>query len=287
MGACNKEDDPEPTPIRDYATQYSADMDAIKKYLKTHSYTVDANQNVTFTIVPELSASSIWGSDAANHKPEVLELSVDLHNITYTVYYLKLTEGTGNKPCNYDSVLAAYKGELMDGTDTQAATVFDQNQDPQSYFNLATTIKGWQEIFPKFKTGTYASNPDGTISYSNFGAGVMFLPSGLAYYSNATTNIPSYSPLIFSFKLYEIQRNDHDLDGIYSYLEDVNGDGYLRNTDDTDGDGTPNFLDVDDDGDSYLTKNEIKKNEDGTITYYDTDLDLIPDYLDSNSHPNQ
>lgn len=122
------------------------------------------------------------------------------------------------------------------------------------------------ETFPQFKTGSYSTRADGTISYNDFGAGIMFIPSGLGYYAAGSANIPSYSPLVFSFKLFELQRLDQDGDGIPSYLEDLNGDGYSRvlatgvlNPDDTDGDGIPNFLDVDDDGDGYGTKNEIKR----------------------------
>jgi hypothetical protein len=33
----------------------------------------------------------------------------------------------------------------------------------------------------------------------------------------------SYSPLVFSFKLFELQRLDQDGDGIPSYLEDLDG----------------------------------------------------------------
>ena len=65
-----------------------------------------------------------------------------------------------------------------------------------------------------------------------------------------------------NFKLYEI--TSLDTDGIPNYLEDLNGDGYMRvlatgviNPDDTDGDGIPDFLDVDDDGDGISTKKEI------------------------------
>ena len=45
---------------------------------------------------------------------------------------------------------------------------------------------------------------------------------------------------------------DADGDGIPNVGEDVNGDGLLSN-DDTDSDGTPNYLDPDDDGDGVLT----------------------------------
>jgi hypothetical protein len=60
------------------------------------------------------------------------------------------------------------------------------------------------------------------------GAGVMFIPSGLAYYSTGSGSIPTYVPLIFKFKLFAISRLDQDGDGIPSYLEDLNGDGYMK-----------------------------------------------------------
>jgi hypothetical protein len=68
----------------------------------------------------------------------------------------------------------------------------------------------------------------------------LFLPDWLC----CQVLVPSYSPLVFSFKLFELQRLDQDGDGIPSYLEDLDGDGYSRvlatgvlNPDDTDGDG--------------------------------------------------
>ena len=95
----------------------------------------------------------------------------------------------------------------------------------------------------------------------------MFIPSGLAYYGSSSSTIPAYSPLIFSFKLYEIERADQDGDGIPSYLEDVSPtvDRYMYvlnegvvNPDDTAGDEVPDFLDIDDDGDFFTTAGEIK-----------------------------
>ena len=165
-------------------------------------------------------------------------------------------------------------------TSTITSKQFEESINPQGFFNLTGVIRGWSEIFPQFKTGSYTGNPDGTVSYNDFGAGVMFIPSGLAYFGSSAGGIPNYSPLIFSFKLYEIQRMDQDADGIYSYQEDLNGDGYLytlekgvNNPDNTNGPGTavligpnkfsevdevPDFLDVDDDGDFFTTASEIK-----------------------------
>lgn len=75
---------------------------------------------------------------------------------------------------------------------------------------------------------------------------------------------------------------DYDLDGIPTILEDLNGDGNLEN-DDTDGDGIPNFLDNDDDGDMVLTSAEYVFADNGrnANTLRDTDGDGIPDYLDN------
>lgn len=75
---------------------------------------------------------------------------------------------------------------------------------------------------------------------------------------------------------------DYDLDGIPTILEDLNGDGNLEN-DDTDGDGIPNFLDNDDDGDMILTSAEyvFANNGRNENALRDTDGDGIPDYLDN------
>nr|WP_321234254.1 hypothetical protein [uncultured Psychroserpens sp.] len=75
---------------------------------------------------------------------------------------------------------------------------------------------------------------------------------------------------------------EDDDDGIPAELEDVNGNGDLED-DDTDGDGIPNYLDVDDDGDNVLTTAEGVNytEEDGLVNAQDTDGNGTPDYLDN------
>lgn len=80
---------------------------------------------------------------------------------------------------------------------------------------------------------------------------------------------------------------DYDLDNVTTPLEDLNNDTNLAN-DDTDADGTPNFIDNDDDGDLILTSIEYvfnsNKNTNSTSTtnsVLDTDNDGIPNYLDN------
>ncbi|QTY27310.1 hypothetical protein [Flavobacterium sp. CS20] len=56
---------------------------------------------------------------------------------------------------------------------------------------------------------------------------------------------------------------------------------------DTDNDGMPNFVDIDDDNDGYLTYEE-DENGDGDITNDDTDSDGHPDFLDpKDNDPNE
>ena len=71
---------------------------------------------------------------------------------------------------------------------------------------------------------------------------------------------------------------DSDFDGIADLAEDINLDGNLDN-DDSDGDGTANYLDDDDDGDGLKTSIE-DADKDGDPRNDDTDSDGIPDYLD-------
>ncbi len=275
--SCTKSDNTTVS-LRDYTEQYDKDIKLIEKFLQTHYIEVinhpgfTDDKDVAYVEIPVGgSQTSIWNSPDL-----VTDFTVDQNDITYKVYYLKLRQGSGatsNSPCNVDKVLTSYRGEYLYTVKETVGDVevdrlkhvqFEESINPQTYFNLTSVIKGWSEVFPKFKTGTYAANVDGTITFNDFGAGVMFLPSGLAYYANSTASIPAYSPLVFSFKLYEIQRNDQDGDGIDSYLEDINGDGYVRifgsgvvNPDDTDGDEIPDFLDIDDDADTFKTKIEI------------------------------
>jgi hypothetical protein len=252
--------------------------------LKENYIVVTADQDVTITKIPTGgSQASIWSYKDNASFPRLLSRDVKLHDITYKLYYLVLREGVGQSPCNVDEVFTTYKGEyltssVVEGVTTQTTTKFEEWKYEIKNINLVGVIRGWKEIFPQFKTGNNILKSDGTISHTDFGAGVMFIPSGLGYYAAGKGVIPGYVPLIFSFKLYEIQRLDHEYnietnastpDGVLSFQEDIDGDGYMWtkgelptgaiNPDDTDGDGIPDFLDLDDDGDGYGTRSEIMR----------------------------
>lgn len=75
---------------------------------------------------------------------------------------------------------------------------------------------------------------------------------------------------------------DYDADGVATMDEDVNMDGNLGN-DDTDGDGIPDFIDEDDDGDYVLTNLELINTATGLPenSFLDTDNDMIPNHRDN------
>lgn len=299
--SCNKKDDDEVvvTPLRDYAVQYKADNDSIEKFLKTNYIeSVSADFDVKISKIPAGGTQvSIW--DQQTYKLESRDVYSD--DITYKIYYLTLRQGLGESPTNTDRISAAYSCYLLNGTlaDSSYGNPFTANLFP--YANGNTVIQGWSEIFPKFKTGTSSTAGDGVITYDNYGAGVMFLPSGMAYYSGGSGSIPAYTPIYFTFKLFDLQRMDNEYnttttgrsfvgDGVPDYLEDVNGDGYLydfRNTtkypnppaaliDDTDGDGIADFVDFDDDGDGFTTRFELTKptNEVGIVNGFNYGISL-------------
>lgn len=252
------------------------------------------DQDVVFTKIPAGGTQpSIMSYLNKSTFPKLLVRDVAFHDITYKMYYLVLRPGSGEAPCNVDGVLTSYKGTYLQNSTVADvtslnATSFEEVIYPQQFLSLFSTITGWGEIFPQFKTGDAPiANADGTFTYNNFGAGVMFIPSGLAYYATGSGTIPTYVPLVFKFKLYAIERLDQDNDGIPSYLEDLNGDGYFGrfatgavNPDDTDGDGIPNFLDVDDDADGIGTRKEITA-ADGTLIPFSA----IPDCSGNTTNP--
>jgi FKBP-type peptidyl-prolyl cis-trans isomerase FkpA len=264
--SCKKDDDSVSiAPPRDYAVQYASEKDSIEKYLKNHHMVVDQTTfDVTFDSIRTTGPQvSIWDQTDYPLRNKL----VTLNNVQYTLYYLSFREGAGNKPTRGDDVLVAYNGTLLN--DKQ----FEYAPFPQVSSSLAGTIEGWQEIIPLFGAGTPdpsvpASEPN---QYLDYGAGVMFLPSDFAYYNTGSGNlIGAYQPLVFSFKLYAVQYTDLDGDTILN-KDEIGGTATDVLYYDTDGDGIPNYLDADDDGDGFTTKTELRIPGTTPFEYYTFD----------------
>lgn len=292
--SCKKDDasDTVVIELRDRTEQQAADMDSLNNYLATHYYNSSELASISNPGIKDIVFTKLLdgesvptGSTLLKDATGLEKKSVRFADTDYEFYILTLNQGGGSDtPTFADNARVLYEGFTLDDT------VFDNAVNPVT-FDLTSLIPGWRKVLPQlfFTAENFVDNNDGTVNYLNRGVGVMFLPSGLAYFSNATTGIDAYSSIIFKFELLKMSQNDHDSDGVPSYLEDLNGDGEftvnftnLKDTtdDDTDGDGTPNYLDADDDNDGVLTINE-DINNDGDPTNDDSNGNGIPNYLDA------
>ncbi|PWK18024.1 FKBP-type peptidyl-prolyl cis-trans isomerase [Xanthomarina spongicola] len=299
--SCKKDDEdpePEPVPIRDRQEVYDENIVEIEEYLETHFYNYEEfEQNPTYSdlsIMPynvtpndtfEIVFDTISGvnSDKTPLMNQVTSKEVtDSEGIVYTLYYLVVREGLGGTIHPIDRVFADYKGLLIDGTlfdSAVSAVPFDLT----AVGNARGVVDGFRESIIEFKAREgFSENGDGTITNHNHGIGAVFVPSGLGYFSQTQATVPAYSNLIFTYSSQKRTLLDHDNDTVFSYLEDLNGnEDYFD--DDTDGDSLANFVDVDDDGDGTLTKDEVEQKEytedesmmpfmsrDDAQTYYDT-----------------
>ncbi|MCM4154169.1 hypothetical protein DHD05_21480 [Arenibacter sp. N53] len=287
--SCKKDDgnDIEVVPPR-LLSEVAVENDAeIQAYLKTHFYNyddfaepIDEGFDLRIKIDTIAGANADKKSLFEDAKTQVIKISSsDLGldagevDIEHTLYYVVAREGAGENPTPVDSVYLKYQGMRLDGT------IFDSRLGTPVWFDMqgsgvsgnSGVIKGFKEGMPKFKSGgDIIENGDGTFTVTGSGVGLIFMPSGIAYFSGSAPGV-SYAPLMFEVNLLATNTTDHDRDGINTILEDLNKDGNLFN-DDTDEDGIPNYLDTDDDGDGILTEDEIK----------DANNDGVPDYLDKN-----
>ncbi|GAA4318900.1 FKBP-type peptidyl-prolyl cis-trans isomerase [Pontixanthobacter gangjinensis] len=289
--SCDKDDDngSTPVPLRDRGEQAIADDQALIEYLSTHFYNYEEFEDPAEDFDYIVRLDTIAGENADKtpiiESEKLITKTVNNQGVDQQLYVLVVREGEGQKPTFADSTYVTYQGELLTGT------VFDSRLKSPTWFSLTpyfnrssiegTLVEGFPEGLEEFRGATgFTTNPDNTITWNNdFGVGSIFMPSGLAYFAAAQPKIPSYSPIIFNINMYRVNEADHDRDGIPSYMEDLDGDEDLLN-DDTDDDGVPNHSDPDDDGDGTPTREEIVINEDGTISFPDSNNNGTPDYLD-------
>jgi len=116
-------------------------------------------------------------------KPGVIELPSGLQ-------YKVITEGTGPIPKSTDTIVANYRGTLLDGTEFDSS--YSRNQPlTRQITGPNGLIKGWQEALQLMKTGSKWQ---------------LFIPPGLAYAERGSP--PKIGPdatLIFEMELLSIQ----------------------------------------------------------------------------------
>ena len=306
--------------VRDRAEQQVTDLALLQEYFDSHYYNSGAIESIENLVIDDIVITELAegesvpdGHTLLSQSSLLLERTTNFEDVSYTYYVLKLNEGGGEKQPNFsDRVRVTYEGALMEDS-----SVFDSAVTPTDFYLVGipgTTINGsvvgWQRVLPEFKeTADFTLGEE--VQYDNYGVGVMFLPSGLGYFSRTLVGIPAYSNIMFKFTLLQVEETDFDNDNVPSYLEDLNGNLDVFD-DDTDEDGIANYNDPDDDNDGVptifellpqvyevdtnngeqepiLAENEfeIDRNEVGgvitisTVTIVDANDNGIPDYLEA------
>jgi len=293
--SCKKDDEPigEIVPPRLLSEVAVEDNNKIKEYLETHFYNyeefasppADFDYNIVIDTLSGDNSNKTALIEQVEFEDILISSSIfegieEEENVSHRLYSLSVREGEGESPTIADSVYLKYEGfRLTDNVVFDGRTAWLDLQGTASQTNPGT-INGFKNGLPKFKDGSgFIENIDGTFEVTNNGIGMIFVPSGLAYFSGSQPGRP-YVPISFKINLLATNTADHDNDGIPSILEDLDADGNLfnDNTDEIDG---PNYLDIDDDNDGTLTKDEIELDEEGNfVGFLDTDGDGIFDHLD-------
>jgi len=202
---CTKEDDSTPEEkVVPYPVQYETDIKNIETFLKEHTMTVDSDFNVTYKKIENPNVNNDISIMNQTNYP-IQFITVNDHGVNYKIYYISFREGVGTNPTLQDDSLVVYTGSyLSQKTDYHnesyiSNTTFDTITEA-NWITLSYTMLGWKSIIPLFKSGNVTVT-SGNTSYTDFGSGVMFLPSGMAYYNKEIRYVPKYSPLIWSFKL--------------------------------------------------------------------------------------
>jgi len=328
--SCNNDDDESSTPFveADRTEQQAEDNAEILAYLNTHYYNSSFFETGTDHEYTDIILSELPTDDDGNYlelpdpaNNTLLIDAVETRTVTYLeadyeYYVLNLNQGDGNSPNYTDLVRVRYEGSSVNEVVNGEEEVFDSAITPADlylqpdYVSVSGVIRAWQLVMPSFNAGTgFDIQENGNVNYYNFGLGVMFVPSGLAYFSSTATG-SSYDNLIFKFELLQFETVDSDNDGIPSYIEDLDGDSEVED-EDTDEDSLFNFIDNNDDGDDVFTIDELIPNTyiintnigeveptlaanefersrsetDGvitlkTVTIADSNNDGLPDYLD-------
>ncbi|MGL4584000.1 MAG: EF-hand domain-containing protein [Flavobacterium sp.] len=253
--------------------------------------------------------------------------------LSYQIAYFIVPDKAGHKQVGNGESISTIDSVFIKSNTYSLKNELAQTDGMGGYFSFPITLKEFgymsqgvyslvpsqlrtaeRQILTKLKTATGIKlHTDGTPTYDKGSAGriIAIIPSGVGYFNAGTGGkVKAYQPHIIDMTLIAKKERDHDGDGILSKYEvekimklgreateaDFAGltihdyFGY-----DLDGDGIPNFLDDDDDGDGVLTRTELQHKEKDatkytTLKYFDPRLKTCSDvyrYLDRACFPDQ
>ena len=201
LSSCKKDDNGDDgitvIEVKDRTEQQAIDIALIEDYLEKHYYNSDdftgnADASLSDLVITKLADGE---TEAPTGHTKLIDAvgnpkTTNFLDIDYEYYVLSLNVGGGfDSPTFADEVLVGYEGFTLENE------VFDSAINPVE-FDLVSLIPAWKKVLPEFNTAeNFVENGDGTVSFLNRGIGVMFIPSGLAYFSSATAGISAYSSI--------------------------------------------------------------------------------------------
>ncbi|MGB5554284.1 MAG: hypothetical protein WBM83_06470 [Flavobacteriaceae bacterium] len=222
-------------------------------------------------------------SKSINVSASNLGLSEGEENIPFTYYYLVAREGEGKQPTYADSVYVKYEGSLLSSKLFDGQDVFSWQYLPfyvKGYAEGIANFRGGSEIIVN-EDGTSEISGTG-IGMIIMPSGLGYYnetKSIIAIYDPLIFKIEL--GLVIEDTDYDndgIPSINEDLNED-RYLNNDNTDGDASSTG-----SLTNHLDSDDDNDGILTRDEISDDQGNIIfPYPDTDGDGTPDYLDADS----
>ncbi len=151
--------------------------DSFSRYPTLIPPVIDLYKNADSAVQTTKEKQAIFAAIAAG--------TLDTTGSVNGVYYNILKEGTGRNVLLTDTVVAFYKGSILNGE------IFDQTKAEPATFPLARLIKGWQLAVPMCKVG-------GTIR--------LIIPSAIAYsIRTRSAKIPPNSILVFDIEVLSVK----------------------------------------------------------------------------------
>jgi len=141
---------------------------------------------IIYALASSLALVNVCSADAKSDGEAFLKENKKVDGVVVLesgLQYKILTQGSGKKPKKTDTVVAHYKGTLLNGS------VFDSSyaRNQPLTFGLNRVIRGWQEIIPMMPIGSKWQ---------------VFIPYDLAYGAQgAGRMIKPYEALIFEIEL--------------------------------------------------------------------------------------
>lgn len=198
-------------------------------------------------------------------------------------------------------------GETFDVCGETDLVLYQTKENPSESLSVLITNYSVAEILNVGDDNTLSVTKTGTFYYRTYSDTDLpndLFCSDIAPKVNITLDEESACTVLINTLLAEDDNDgvlaalefdgDTDGDGLPNYIDmdddgdniltadenpDPNGDGDLSDAQDTDGDGTPDYLDNDDDGDGVLTRDEENDTQDQKPNNDITNSDVGPDYL--------